>query len=298
MTKRSTNLPKVIVGTAQFGLKYGLANVGGQLSQEKAHGILTLAAESGIYRVDTAQAYGSSESVIGAFKKEEFEVLTKIGRFPDSEPDWADWLSNRISASSAEISLHNLTTVFFHDTAQFLNESREKTLRTLEIVLERHPEIVFGAALYDPAEWEGLKSAKNLNAFQVPHNVLDRRFENSGVIQEMFQMGKTIHLRSVFLQGLLLMDPDALPGYFAPWAPLLRKWASHCFERGISTLAASAGFALRNPCVSGVVIGFDSAQQLGELIEELRSIGTDALDYPDFEELSINLIDPRRWRSV
>ena len=288
-------LPKVIVGTAQFGAKYGVANSTGPLSQEEAHGIMQIASESGISRLDTAQAYGTTERVIGSFNKARFEVATKIGQFPDFEPDWASWLQARVNSSIEEISPHQLTTLLFHDSTQFLNQDRHATLQALELTHNLHPRLVFGASIYDPIEWEQLKDVTQLKVFQVPFNVFDRRFETSGAILEMFEMGKVVHVRSVFLQGLLLMDPDNLPSYFAPWAPLLKKWRSHCIEKGQSIIGAAASFALRTPFVNGVIFGFDSRNQLEQLIAELRTISLGELDYPNFGEVPAELIDPRRW---
>lgn len=295
MTTTELALSRVIVGTAQFGLDYGVANRSGGLSKEESHGIMQIASEFGIVRLDTAQAYGSSESVIGSFTGARFEVHTKIGQFPVVELDWATWLLDRVNSSIAEISRHQLTTLLFHDPTQFLNQTRDTARHALEVAHNQHPDLVFGASIYDPIEWEQLKEIPELKVFQVPLNVFDRRFETSGAIQEMFQMGKVVHVRSVFLQGLLLMDPDNLNSYFSPWAPLLKKWQSHCLEKGQSIIGAAASFAMRNPFVNGVIFGFDSKNQLEELIAEFRTISLGELDYPNFGELPADLIDPRRW---
>jgi aryl-alcohol dehydrogenase-like predicted oxidoreductase len=295
VTTTELALSRVIVGTAQFGLDYGIANSSGGLSKEESHGIMQIASESGIVRLDTAQAYGSSESVIGSFTGARFEVTTKIGQFPESELDWATWLLARVESSVEEISRHQLTTVLFHDSTQFLNQNQDAALHALEVANNQHPELVFGASIYDPIEWEQLKEIPELKVFQVPLNVFDQRFETSGAIKEMFQMGKVVHVRSAFLQGLLLMDPDNLNPYFSRWAQLLKKWQSHCIRNNQSIIGAAAGFTLRTPFVNGVIFGFDSRSQLKELIAELRSSSLEEFDYPDFGELPGDLLDPRRW---
>jgi aryl-alcohol dehydrogenase-like predicted oxidoreductase len=295
MTTSSVDLSKVIVGTAQFGLPYGVANSAGVLSHEESCGIMQMASESGVVRLDTAQAYGTSERVIGSFNEARFEVATKIGPFPDVQASWANWLSDRVRSSKANVAPHELSTLLFHDTTQFSNESRDKALLALRVACNEFPELVFGASIYDPIEWEQLKDVSELNVFQVPFNVFDRRFETSGAIKEMFQMGKVVHVRSAFLQGLLLMDPDNLNPYFSRWAQLLKKWQSHCIKNNQSIIGAAAGFALRTPFVNGVIFGFDSRSQLEELIAELRSSSLEEFDYPDFGELPGDLLDPRRW---
>ncbi len=295
MTRTELDLSKVSVGTAQFGMNYRVANSSGHLKKEASHGIMQTASESGIVRLDTAQAYGSSESVIGSFTGARFEVHTKIGQFPVVELDWTTWLLDRVNSSVEELSGHQLTTLLFHDPTQFLNQTRDLALHALEVAHNQHPDLVFGASIYDPIEWEQLKDIPELQVFQVPLNVFDQRFETSGAIQEMFQMGRVVHVRSVFLQGLLLMEPDNLHSYFSPWAPLLKKWQSHSLDKGQSIIGVAASFALRNPFVDGVIFGFDSRNQLEELIAELRPISLAELDYPNFGELPADLINPRRW---
>jgi len=298
MLTQNSLLPKVIIGTAQFGLNYGITNRSGVLPANEAHRIMRLASESGIVRLDTAQAYGASEDVIGSFTEARFEVLTKIGALPGSELDWVDWLSSRIKSSMADLHEHTVTTVSFHDVGIFLNQGRDLAIRTLEVISSKFPDLVFGASIYDPDEWERLRDIQQLRVFQVPHSVFDRRFSQSGALEEMSRMGKSVHVRSVLLQGLLLIDPAALPETLAPWASTIETWQEYCIEQAVSPVGAAVKFALANPLVDGAVVGFDSVEHLHELITGLRSIPENALYYPDFGNLPADLIDPRRWIRV
>ena len=81
-------ISKLILGTVQFGLNYGIANSEGKPDLNKVRAILRCAADHGIRILDTAAAYGDSETVIGTVFAEDsalknhFQVVSKIPPLP------------------------------------------------------------------------------------------------------------------------------------------------------------------------------------------------------------------------
>ena len=69
----SNPVKKLAIGTAQFGMVYGIANQNGQVQQDEITTILDLAWENGIHTLDTAKAYGTSEEAIGSYLKNHIE---------------------------------------------------------------------------------------------------------------------------------------------------------------------------------------------------------------------------------
>jgi aryl-alcohol dehydrogenase-like predicted oxidoreductase len=293
MHEQKNLLSNVILGTAQLGLNYGISNVVGSVLPEEAKSVLEAANAQNISLLDTAQAYGNSENVIGQYKKSIFEVQTKIGAFPPSESDWFGWLQKSISQSKQLLGHHQLKTVFMHDTKQLLGAEENKAKEALSNLVRVNLGYSFGASLYEPLEWEKLKKVDEISVFQVPFSIFDRRFEAQ--IQEMLEMNKQVQVRSVFLQGLLLMNPDTLPDYFSPWREVLLEFQEFCYEKKITKVTAAAGFALQVPNLSGVVIGFHERKQLVQLSEDLRNSDIKNLDYPTFGKLEAALLDPRKW---
>jgi len=291
--KTEHNLSNVILGTAQLGLNYGISNPVGLVPPEEARSVLEAAHDQKILILDTAQAYGSSENVIGQYKNSIFEVQTKIGAYPPSEADWFGWLRNTISKSKQRLGHHRLKTVFMHDTKQLLGPEENKAKEAISNLAGENLDYSIGASLYEPNEWERLKEVDAISVFQVPFSIFDRRFETH--IHEMLEMNKQVQVRSVFLQGLLLMDPQELPHYFTPWKEILYQFQEFCEERQVTKAAAAAGFALQVPQLSGVVIGFHEKKQLVQLSEELRNLDTEHLHYPNFGTFEEALLDPRTW---
>lgn len=295
MTITDNTISKIIIGTAQFGLEYGIANKFGATGREEAHSILKLASNRGISQIDTAQAYGASEKIIGSFKQAKFQVTSKVGRFPEPDVDWGVWFGKKIEASQSIISQHELTTVLLHDVSDLLGSNRNKALDAIAKSALEHPNLHFGASLYDPAEWHSLREIPELRVFQTPFSVFDTRFRRAGIFEDMKTLGKNVTVRSVFLQGLLAMDSSTIPPRFDPWQSVLKNWSAFCGEIALSKIAAAASFALTEPHLGGAIIGFDSSTQLQGLITDLEGITHEPISFPDFGNLAPELIDPRRW---
>jgi aryl-alcohol dehydrogenase-like predicted oxidoreductase len=288
-------LSNVILGTAQLGLDYGVSNKSGLMNSEEAHALLEAAHRSGVSILDTAQAYGGSETLIGQHANSIFQVQTKVGPFPSKEPDWSAWLEAQVVSSQLKLRNQDLNTVFFHDTSQLLGEESGSVRDAVSNLLSNQGDIQIGASLYDPSEWEAIKKFEEISVYQLPYSLFDTRFETTGVLEEMTQMGKKVQARSIFLQGLLLMNLQDVPKYFDPWRTKLSEFHAFCKDAGILPVGAAAAFVLQNSSFDGVVIGFHSKNQLIELTSQLSIARSATLKFPSFENLSLNVLDPRKW---
>jgi len=294
-SSEKAGLSRVILGTAQFGLDYGVSNTGRRPNPQVAHSILDVAQLAKIRTLDTAQAYGESERVIGQYSNSQFAIQTKVGSPPAIESDWSNWLLSSVLKSEQKLNSHILRTVFFHDTTDLVMSASSVARSNLEKFLRSRPSIELGASLYDPDEWAQLKLIDEISVYQVPYNIFDRRFEDSGIIQEMIDMGKVVQARSIFLQGLLLMKPEKVPLYFEPWIPALREFHDFCSLSSTKPLGVAANFALENSKFHGVVVGFDDAKQISELLDETSGSRESRKIYPSFGNVDLGLLDPRRW---
>jgi aryl-alcohol dehydrogenase-like predicted oxidoreductase len=177
-----------------------------------------------------------------------------------------------------------------------LGEESRLARNAVSNLLKNNGEIEFGASLYDPSEWDALKKIEEISVYQVPYSLFDRRFENTGVIQEMNKLEKKVQARSIFLQGLLLMNPKEIPKYFDPWRRKLSEFHLFCKNEGILPVGAAAAFVLSNPSFDGVVVGFHSKAQLIELSSQLSIVRSTILKFPNFENLGSDILDPRKWK--
>ncbi|EJC82693.1 putative oxidoreductase, aryl-alcohol dehydrogenase like protein [Rhizobium leguminosarum bv. trifolii WSM2297] len=251
---------KLSLGTAQFGLTYGVSNTIGQPTEEEVALIIARARQHGIRTIDTATAYGDAEMILGEVGIEGFDIVTKIGGVDG--PD----LANEVRSSLSRLRISSLHGLLLHrpyellaDQGAGLQDAMEQ-LRTAEVVKK------IGVSVYDPSDLDAIIPVFRPDIVQLPHNIFDRRMERSGWLQRLKDMEVEIHVRSVFLQGLLVMPSSARPARFARWQPLWEQYENWLRKVGLTPVEACLGFALANPLVDRVIVGLVNTEQMEEVL--------------------------------
>jgi aryl-alcohol dehydrogenase-like predicted oxidoreductase len=202
-----------MLGTVQFGLRYGIANRNGQPSYETARAILVCAYEGGVNCLDTASAYGTSEGVIGKVLSElgiadRMVVVSKVypmaGGFSSRQAADA-FVEESVTRSLKRLRLDVLPICLFHWEENFCYV--ESLLRLKEKRLVRH----IGSSVMTPGVASRIVSSGLAEAVQIPASLLNHRFPRSGICEEARRRGTAIFARSVYLQGLLLMPEEDIP---------------------------------------------------------------------------------------
>ena len=246
---------KLILGTVQFGMKYGIANLEGQPDLDKVRTILRRAADYGIRILDTAAAYGTSETVIGTLLAEDpvlknhFQVVSKIPPLPqDASPEEIrTFIMQSADNSLRNLDLDQLYGLLFH---------REEDAVHLPVVkeLQRQGKVQLGGFSVDGALPGNISGAEMI---QVPGNVLDRRF-----IPFPGAKPQKLFVRSVYLQGLLMMPEEAIPNALAGVIPYRRKLAALAGKYGMTPAELYMRYLLSFPEIDGVLTGVDNPNQL------------------------------------
>ena len=83
---------KLALGTVQFGLPYGVANINGQISPEEAGSMINTAQKEGIELIDTAIGYGESETCLGSIGINNLKAVSKLPSIPDNITDIYGWM--------------------------------------------------------------------------------------------------------------------------------------------------------------------------------------------------------------
>ena len=213
-------------------MPYGIANKTGQPDFETAVSIIKTAWEYGIREFDTAQAYGESEAVLGrAFLSlgisNDVRIITKLD--PKLEPQQRQKIKRAVDRSLERLQIPCLYGIMLHreEWLDNLNHGLEKTLQAL--VLDGTIQHL-GVSLYTPAKAVQALESDIFDMIQVPANILDRRFADAGVFNLANEKRKQVYIRSVFLQGLLLMKPEDLSARMAFAKPTLSKIDNLCAQ--------------------------------------------------------------------
>jgi aryl-alcohol dehydrogenase-like predicted oxidoreductase len=261
-----SNTSKFALGAAQFGLAYGISNVIGKLTKSEGKEILFKAQSAGVHTIDTAIAYGDSESTLGELGVAEWRVITKLPELDVSEGSVEHRVQMVLNDSLKRLQIESVHGLLLHRPAQLLGPDGKSVYRALMAERERGRATKIGISIYDPEELEGIPSSMNFDIVQAPLNIFDMRMVRSGWIEKLQEVGCELHVRSIFLQGLLLMQRSTRPSYFSRWNHLWESWENWLEEAGLSPLQACVRHALRTPGVETIVVGVNSAAQLVEIL--------------------------------
>jgi aryl-alcohol dehydrogenase-like predicted oxidoreductase len=284
---------RVALGTVQFGLRYGVANPGGQVPHDEAERILNEARQAGIDTLDTAVAYGNSEERLGELGVKNWNVVSKLPELPKDVEDVDVWVKRQVQGSLARMRIDRLDGLLLHKPSDMLSSHRFAYARALERIREQGLARSIGYSIYAPEELPELCNAFAPDLVQAPYNLLDRRLESSGWMSRLVGEGVRIHTRSAFLQGLLLMPESERPARFDRWRSLWQMWTRACADLQSTPLELSLGFVLSQPAIERVVVGVDCAPHLREILASARRPPTHG--FPQIESRDLDLIEPSRW---
>jgi hypothetical protein len=284
---------KLALGTAQFGMTYGISNVSGKVSQEGAKAILKYAASAGINTIDTAMAYGDSEQVLGDIGVEGFKVITKLPEMPDHITDVEGWVIKAVKDSVSSLGVESLHGLLLHRPGQLFEPKGFKILSALRLLKELGLVKNVGISVSAPLEFDALFNIYGFDIVQCPFNLVDRRLLNSGWLEKLSTAGVEIHIRSSFLQGLLLIPRYSIPSKFEAWSILWDDWDTWLRANKTSPLDACISYVLSFTEITRVGGGVETQSQLVEIIG--AASGTSINSYPDISSDVTGLINPANW---
>jgi aryl-alcohol dehydrogenase-like predicted oxidoreductase len=280
------------LGTVQFGMPYGITNVNGQVSKTEVVSILDAARRLSIRTLDTAFEYGSSEELLGTVGVQDFEVVTKLPAQLPINANPYEWIRSNAVLARNRINVSTLTGLLFHRPEHVGTlESKElanviQSLRSAKIVEK------VGVSVYSPHELDAVLSVFVPDIVQLPYNAFDQRFRKSGWLDKLADLGVDVHIRSVFLQGVLLEGIDKLPNRFQKWSDSFSSWARACHECGDNRISAALA-SVKHDAIKRIVVGVQTQQQLAEINDSF--LQSRSLSVPDVSTDDEDLILPVNW---
>lgn len=285
------------IGSAQFGMDYGISNRGGRTPPSEVRLLLEHARTAGVRIIDTAPLYGTAEEVLGQFLPSDrhFDVVTKTPSFAGvPETSRARLLESTFERSLTRLGTRRVYGLLAHHADDLLGPGGAALYEAMSALKLSGKVERIGASIYEPEQVDQLLERFAIDLIQVPLNVLDQRLVAGGYLERLKKTGVEIHARSAFLQGLLLMAPAELPPHFDPAKPLLRRYHGWLAARGLDALAGAVGFIAGLPHLDAAIFGVNTCRQFSEIIARSRS----ALDPAEFREFALNdraIINPSLW---
>lgn len=296
-------ISKFALGTVQFGLDYGFTK---KKSQDEVNLILQTANENNITLIDTAREYGDSEEKIGNFMenyKNNFVIATKLRLIDDLSYLNYNTLKNKIYNSVEEslekLQLNKIPILQLHQTVEeiYTNDDFWTVINQLK---EDNLIDLFGVSVYELPETKFImeNNSDNVDFFQVPYNIFDRRFDD--IQGELSENNIGLVSRSTFLKGIIPCSIDDIPkglDNIKPYKEDLLNLSNKC---DVTVAELATAFVYYNNYINSTILGVNSSEELESNIESINKFDNNLLDNIDFDSLRIAddyLIDPRKWNN-
>ena len=286
---------KLALGTVQFGLNYGIANAGGKLKVDEIKKILEIARRNNIDTLDTAISYGNAETILGNIGVNEFKISTKLS--PDSSNLQKDTIIRHVYESLERLSINRIHTVFFHRVSDLIHERGSYVYEILKELKSQKIISKIGISIYSPKELDLILDNYDLDIIQTPFNLIDRNIEKLGYFSKLKKRNIEVHVRSIFLQGLLLMKYEKIPDKFRRWDYIWQKWNNWQSKNpSISAVDTCLNYVYKNSNIDKVVVGVDNSKQLKQIINSVANFSD--LKFPDISSDDEDLIYPFNWQNL
>jgi len=292
--------PDLCLGTAQFGLSYGVVNAEGKVSESIVNEILREASLVGIRKLDTARVYGNAEEVLGRVlrKDDKFEITTKLPKQTKntfSKEDVEKW-EEEFSKSCEKLNREGVHTYLLHGTEDLKKPGAEHLECWLLRLKEQGRAKRIGVSIYNSDDLSGVRH-EVLDVVQLPLSLYDQRCLLDGTISRLRKRGTAIYARSIYLQGLLLTSAATWPEWAAEDAKRHHeRLLAFASENGYSLIELALGFIKQQKDLEGAVVGICSTEELQDLIaawkKEVPSKIGQWRTWPLYND---DMIDPRKW---
>jgi len=284
---------KLILGTVQFGLEYGINNKKGKPPMRQSFAVLDKAYMGGIKRLDTADAYGNAIDIIGEYHTNHgiFKILSKFN-FSDNDYD----IFKKVKNTQKILGINTFEVYSYHSFKDFI--SNKKTQEKLSKLKQQKLINKIGISIYTNQEFEIVIDSDIIDVIQIPFNILDNYNKKGALIARAKQKGKEIHARSVFLQGLFFMDETDVITKLKPLVSYLERIKNFCKKQEIPVNELALMYVISNPEIDGVLIGVDNVEQLTENLNCLKCKHTQAInDFVNTLDIKeIELLNPTNWK--
>lgn len=295
---------ELCLGTVQFGMDYGISGQK-QPSVEQAVEMLDFATQNGITTIDTANAYGTAEDVVGTFLSKKTVARDNLFIISKFRPNLLDEVTPDEYYSVMRANLENTLSRLHTDylDSYMLHSARyifdDEIIDTLNLMKRDGLVKRVGVSVYEPEEAMKCIERPNVEFMQLPYSIFDQRMEKSGVFEAAKNDGIQIHSRSAFIQGLILMEEDEVPPFLAKAKPIVGKISLLCQRHGLSRISLAMNYVKQQSRISHLVFGVDNIGQLKENIQIFQE------DIPagiiediakEFTDIEADIVMPSLWK--
>ena len=271
---------KIILGTAQFGMDYGISNSKGKINFIEIIKILDFLKKKKLNFLDTASSYDLSESETGKYylkSKKKFNIITKytLKNKGDIFKQYEDSIKNL---------KYKPKVIMAHSYKDYLDKNFRNNLFKLKKKFKINK---VGVSIYNKPELYSIIKLKTPNIIQVPCNILDKRFISKDVVELVNKKKIEIHARSIFLQGLLFKSKSEIIKKFKDAKNVIKKLEKICIKHNLKLWELSLIWTYQKKEINKLIIGVDTQKQLQKnLITIKKKINTSLIK--EIDKINLN----------
>jgi aryl-alcohol dehydrogenase-like predicted oxidoreductase len=252
------------IGTARFGVGYGLFSESSRINDEQLAEIFSVAKQHGVKHVDTSIMYGDAEARLGSLHLQNMLITSKVWAPTTREEAQKIDFFLQIEKTLKRLKANKIHAVLIHNAHEIEPELFVILISKLRLLKEKNLVKKIGVSCYEADQAIQIINAVDIDILQVPGNIFDRRLVNSGLLALCNKREIEVHVRSIFLGGLLMRSTNQIPIIFNQWKKLLDHWQDWLSHEKITQLQANMAFAryLLEEGASKIIVGVGSTEEL------------------------------------
>ena len=287
-------MTKLVLGSAQFGLRYGATNNKGEISNKDIIKILNLSRKKKIKNIDSSGQYGNSEKKIGSLCKKKFNIISKIPRIPKKTKNISEWVFLNTLITIKNLKIKKLYGILVHDEGDLMRGHKYEVFKALKELKKTGLVKNIGVSIYDYSNLKKILFDFKLDIVQGPINIFDQRFLRKDIYSLIKKKKIKFFARSIFLQGMLLSNKSFLQKlknfskYYKNW----EKYESWLKKNNFSKLQGCLNFIKNCKKINYIIIGFSSYSEFAKIVNTKFK----KIQIPKFLKChDAQLINPLKW---
>ncbi len=283
---------KLSIGTAQFGMNYGICNTQGIVSIKEVRKIIKYCNSRNIHSIDTAQGYGKSHKILGSLNLDNFQITTKISITKKNKiKNLENFVISKIEKTLDDLNVNQIYALLIHDASELRGKFGLSFYNILQNLKKKKKFLKLGVSIYSKKELDFIIRKYKIDVVNLPLSVANQEFFENSYLKKLKKKKIEIHARSIFLQGLLLSKYNRLPKKFKKNKFFL-EWNEWIQMNNYNPLDASIAFVKKAKYIDKIIVGVDNFDQLKMIVKAYKK--NLRLNFKKFNQ-SLILKRPFKW---
>lgn len=284
---------KLALGTANFSSVYGI-NIS-RVKKKELNKIFNYCKKNKIIHLDTAVAYNNHD-ILNGFNLKKLKIITKLINLEKfKKKDIRKEIINTVETILKNLNIKQIYGLLLHDIKPMYSSKSDVIFKTLLYLKKKKLIKKIGISCYQIKDLNLIKNY-SFNIVQFPLNIFDQRLIDNKVLQTLKKKKIEIHIRSIFLQGLLLRNYKKIPKYFSKWKKEFLKLEYCSRKLKKSKFELCINFIKQFNFINMIVVGVDTEKQLDLINKKFKNKHSFRFDYKLFSQLDKKLILPYLWK--